>query len=96
MQRSGIYDRQSRGYILIADKVRCGKTYFTQKLAKHNFFGDIVKADWVSSIELTPTREAEVQSSFSCDIEFHYPQTLEPFDDLIEDFKLETIEDTDS
>ena len=45
-----------------------------QKLATNNFFGDIVKAEWVSSIELTPTREAEIQSSFSCDVEFHYPQ----------------------
>ena len=32
----------------------------------------------------------------SCDVEFHYPQTLDRFDDLIEDFKLKTIEDTDS
>ena len=45
-----------------------------QKLATNNFFGDIVKAEWVSSIELPPTREAEIQSSFSCDVEFHYPQ----------------------
>ena len=64
--------------------------------AINNFFVDIVKAEWVSSIELIPTREAEIQSSFSCDIEFHYPQTLEHFDDLIEDFKLKAIEDTDS
>ena len=56
-----------------------------QKLTINNFFRDIVRAGWVSSIELTPTREAEIQ--------FHYPQTLER---LIEDFKLKTIEDTDS
>ena len=67
-----------------------------QKLAINNFFGDIVKAEGVSSIELTPTREAEIQSSFSCDVEFHYPQTLERFDELIEHFKLKTIEVTDS
>ena len=48
------------------------------------------------SIELILTREAETQSNFSCDAEFHYPQTLERFDDLIEDFKLKTIEDADS
>ena len=45
------------------------------------------------SIELTPTREAEIHSSFRCDAEFHYLQRLEPFDDLMEDFKLKTIED---
>ena len=71
--------------ILVVAKTRCGKTYFMQKLTINNFFRDIVRAGWVSSIELTPTREAEIQ--------FHYPQTLER---LIEDFKLKTIEDTDS
>ena len=55
-----------------------------------------MKAEWVSSIELTPTREAENQWSLSYDVEFHYPQTPERFDDLIEDFKLKTIEDIDS
>ena len=54
-----------------------------QKLAINNFFGDIVKAEGVSSIELTPTRETEIQSSFSCDVEFYYPQTLERFNNLI-------------
>ena len=67
-----------------------------QKLAINNFFADILKTERLSSIESTPTREAEIQSSFSCDVEFHYPQTLERFNDLIEDFKLKTIEDTDS
>ena len=67
-----------------------------QKLSINNFFGDIVKAEWVLSIELTPTRQAKIQSSFSCDVELHYPRTLERFDDLIEDFQLKTIEDTDS
>ena len=67
-----------------------------QKLAINNFFGDIVKAEWVSSTELTPTREAEIQSSYSCDVKFHYRQTLECFDDLTEDFKLKIIEDTNS
>ena len=52
--------------------------------------------EWVSSIQLTRTREAEIQSSLNCDVEFHYPQTLERFNDLTEDFKLKTIEDTNS
>ena len=73
MQRNDIYDGQFRGNIFIVGKTRCGKTYFMQKLAINNFFGDIVKAEWVSSIELTLTREVEIQSIFSCDAEFHYP-----------------------
>ena len=72
------------------------KNIFYAELVINNFFGDILKAEWVSSIELTPTREAEIQSSFRWDVEFHYPQKLERFDDLIVDFKLKTIEDTDS
>ena len=68
---------------------------FYIETCNNNFFGDIVKAEWVSSIELTPTSKAKIQSSFSCDVELHYPRTLERFDDLIEDFQLKTIEDTD-
>ena len=75
---------------------RDAEKHFMQKLAINNFFGDIVKAEWVSSTELTPTREAEIQSSYSCDVKFHYPQTLECFDDLTEDFKLKIIEDSNS
>ena len=96
MQRNDICDGQFQRNILTVGKTRCGKTYFMQKLAINNFFVDTIKTEWVSSIELTPTREAEIQSSFSCHVEFHYPQALERFDDLIEDFKLKTIEDTDS
>ena len=76
MHRNDIYDGQFRGNIFIVGKMRCGKTYFMQKLAINNFFGDIVKAEWVSSIELNPRRDTEIQSSFSCDVEFHYPQNL--------------------
>ena len=32
-------------------------------------------------------REAEDESCFSCDVEFHYPKGLEKFNDLLEDFK---------
>ena len=66
---------------------------FYVETCNNNFFGDIVKAEWVSSIELTPTKEAEIHSNFSCDVEF---QTLKRFDELIEHLKLKTIEDTDS
>ena len=96
MQRNDIYDGQFRGNVLIAGKTRCEKIYFMQKLAINDFFWVNVKAECVSSIELTPTRETETQSSFNCDVEFRYPKTLERFDDSIEDFKLKTIEDTDS
>ena len=66
---------------------------FYVETCDNTFFGDIVKAEWVSSIELTPTKQAEIQSNFSCDVEF---ETLKHFDELIEDLKLKTIEVTDS
>ena len=60
------------------------------------FFCEIVKTEWVSSIQLTKSREAEIQSSSVCDISLHYPQTIEAFDDLVEEFKLKSIGDSDS
>ena len=92
MQRNNIFHGQFWGKIFIIGKTRCEKTYLMQKPAVNNFFGDILKAEWVSSIEITPTREADIQSNFSCGVEFHYPQTLEHFDDLIEDSKLKSID----
>ena len=74
--------------------MRCGKTYFMQKPAVNDFFGDILKAELVSSIEITPTRKVDIQSNFSCDVEFHYTQTLQHFNDLIEDSKLKSVDYT--
>ena len=37
--------------------------------------------------ELKQEREAEIESCFSCDVEFHYPKGLEKFGDILEDFK---------
>ena len=96
MQRNDVYDGQFRANVLIAGKPGCGKTHFMQKLAINNFFGKIVKTEWVLSIQLTLTRKVEIQASFSCDVTFHYPQTHDRLDDIIEDFKLKTIDDTDS
>lgn len=57
----------------------------------------IVKAEWVSPIQLSATtRKTEIQSCLGCNVSFHYPQTLETFDDLLEDFKLKKpIDNTD-
>ena len=55
----------------------------------------MVKAEWICSIQLSRTREVKIHSNFSCDVSFHYPQTLKHFNDLMEDFKLELIEYTD-
>ena len=38
-------------------------------------------------IDLDEEREAEIESCFSCDIDFHYPKSIEQFEDLLEVFK---------
>ena len=42
----------------------------------------------MSYIQLNKTREAEIQSCFSCDIEFHYPKDKDHFDNILGEIKL--------
>ena len=81
------YDGKFQGNMLIVGRTGCGKTTFMQKLALNNFFGKIKKVEWVSYIPLTAKREAEIQSYFSCEVNFYYPRSVEELDDLLEEFK---------
>ena len=84
-----IYDGKFRGNILVLGRTECGKTSFVQKLALYDFFGKLKNAKWVSGIHLNESREAEIESNFSCDISFFYPNDINELADLIEEFKLE-------
>ena len=84
-----IYDGRFRGNILVLGRTECGKTSFVQKLALYDFFGKLKNAKWVSGIQLNESREAEIESNFSCDISFFYPNDINELADLIEEFKLE-------
>ena len=42
----------------------------------------------VSYINLDEEREAEVESCFSCNVDFHYPKSFKQFEDLLEVFKV--------
>ena len=84
---SNVYNGKFNGNILIVGRTECGKTYFTQKLAINNFFGKLKKAEWVSYIILTREREAEIESCFQCEVEFHYLQDQVALSDLIEELK---------
>ena len=84
-----IYDGKFKGNILVLGRTECGKTSFVQKLALHDFFGKLKNAKWVSGIQLNESREAEIESNFSCDISFFYPNDISELADLIEEFKLE-------
>ena len=89
MSSKYIYDGKFKGNILVLGRTECGKTSFVQKLALYDFFGKLKNAKWVSGIQLNETREAEIESNFSCDISFFYPNDVNELADLIEEFKLE-------
>ena len=82
-----VYDTNFFGNILIVGRTDCGRTFFTQKLAVNIFFGTLKKVEWVSSIKLSVERVAEIESCFSCGVGFHYPNRLETFNDLLDEFK---------
>ena len=81
------YDRKFKGNILIVGRTGCGKTTFMQKLALNKFLGVLKKVEWVSYIPLTETREAEIQSNFSCVVDFWYPCSIDQLNELLKEFK---------
>ena len=92
-----IYDGKFSGNILVLGRTDCGKTSFVQKLALYDFFGKLKTAKWVSGIHLNESREAQIESNFSCDISFYYPNDVNDLVDLIDEFKLEVeSEETDN
>ena len=84
-----IYDGKFKGNILVLGRTECGKTSFVQKLALYDFFGKLKNAKWISGIKLNESREAEIESNFSCKTSFFYPNDINELADLIEEFKLE-------
>ena len=66
------------GNVLIVGRTGCEKTYFIQKLVLNNFFGHLVKAEWVLYIQ------QDTHFCFNCDNEFHYPRDKERLDNLLE------------
>ena len=60
----------------------------------NNFFGDILKTEWISSIEIDQQREAEIQYYFSNETEVHVAKEQDELDSLIETFKLRSREET--
>ena len=89
MSTKYIFDGKFRGNILVLGRTECGKTSFVQKLALYDFFGELKNAKWVSGIKLNTSREAEIESNFSCDVNFYYPNDINDLADEIEEFKLE-------
>ena len=91
---SSIYDGQFYGNILVVGRTGCGKTTFLEKLGLNNFFGNIIKTEWISGIDIDKKREAEIQSYFSNETEVHVAKEQDELDSLIETFKLRSREET--
>ena len=97
MSTKYIYDGRFKGNILVVGRTECGKTTFVQKLALYDFFGELKTTKWISGIRLNGSREAEIESNFSCDVSFFYPNEVNELGDLLEEFKLEVeTEETDN
>ena len=91
---SSIYDGQFYGHILVVGRTGCGKTTFHEKLGLNNFFGGIIKTEWISGIDINKKREAKIQSYFSNETEVHSAKEQDELDSLIETFKLRSREET--
>ena len=85
---TSIYNGQFCGNILVVGQTGCGKTTFLEKLGLNKFWGELVKTEWISGIDVDEKREAEIQSAFSNDTEVHIAKEPEELDSLIETFKL--------
>ena len=91
---SSVYDGRFSGNVLVAGRTDCGKTIFLEKLAINKFFGDIIKTERISGIEIDKKREAEIQSCFSNETEIHIAKEADELDSLIDTFKLRSDNET--
>ena len=91
---NSIYNGIFTGNILVAGRASCGKKIFLEKLAINKFFGETVKSEWVSSIDIDKKHEEEIQSCFSNETEIHIAKEVDELDSLIENFKLRADNDS--
>ena len=91
---TSVYNGQFYGNILVVGRANCGKTTFIEKLGLNNFFGDIIKTEWISGIDIDKQREAEIQSYFKNETEVHIAQEQDKLDSLIETFKQRSHENS--
>ena len=81
-----MYNGEFVGNILIVGWTASEEAFFTQKVAVNNFFGKLKKTEWISYIKLTKEKETEIESSCTCQIEFHYLQDQHALTDLLDEF----------
>ena len=91
---TSVYNGQFYRSILVVGRTNGGKTTFIEKLGLNNFFGDIIKTEWISGIAIDKQREAEIQSYFKNETEVHIAQEQDKLDSLIETFKQRSHENS--
>ena len=87
------YDEQCRGNILVVGRTGCGKTTFLEKLGLNNIFGNIIKTEWISGIDIDKKRETKIQSYFNNETEVHVAKEPDKLDSLIETLKIRSHEE---
>ena len=91
---TSVYNGQFYRSILVVGRTNGGKTTFIEKLGLNNFFGDIIKTEWISGKAIDKQREAEIQSYFKNETEVHIAQEQDKLDSLIETFKQRSHENS--
>ena len=94
LEMTSIYSGQFYGNILAVGCTGCGKTTFLEKLGLNNFFGDIIKTESISGIDIDKQWKAEIQSYFRNETEVHVAKEQDELDSLIETFKLRSREES--
>ena len=61
--------------ILVLGSSASGKTTLVQEMASYSMFGKLEGAYWISAIELSKKREADIGSCFEPKVEFYYPES---------------------
>ena len=77
------YKGKFEGNILIVGQTECIKVTFVQKLAINNVFEKLKEVQWISTTELTKTREAEIEYCFDSTASFSYPNDIREIDEAL-------------
>ena len=91
---TSIYNGQFQWHILVVGRTGCDKTTFLEKLGLNNFFGNIMKTEWISGIDIDKWREAEIQSYFSNETEVYVAKEKGELDSLTETVKRRSREES--
>ena len=59
------------GNVLVLGSMKSGKTSLVQQLGCNGMFWELRKVNWISKVDLSNRRDAEIESYFSAEEEFY-------------------------